>query len=338
MNKTKNIVTGTLLFALIAFLAYTVVLINQPEKRQLQGQIEARQIKVSSKLTGRIDSLPIEKGMDIKKGDLLFSVGSPEIKAKLQQAMAGRKAAKAQDNKAVNGARSEDIAAALNAYQKAMAAAELAEKTHQRIKNLYEDGVVPEQKLDNAKAKMNAAKSTAEAAKALYEKAKNGARSEDIEAASAMVDKADAVIEEIRSYLDETKIMAPVAGEVADIIAKEGELIPSGFPVVTLVDLDDIWCTIHLKETFMKSIEKGKTIKADIPALGLKDVPFRISYIHPLGDYATWKATKAKGEFDIKTFEIEARPVNPVKGLRPGMSVLIDQKEIENGTKVSTVK
>lgn len=328
MNKTKNIIAGISLLALIAFLVYTVILINKPIEEQFQGEIEAREIKVSSKLTGRIDSLPILKGMDIRQGELLFRIESPEIHAKLHQAQAGHKAASAQDSKAISGARQEDIQAAYNAYQKALAGEELAVKTYERVNNLFKDGVVAEHQLDKASANMEASKRTAEAAKALYEKAKNGARSEDKTAAKALVDKANAVIEEVESYLRETQITAPINGEVSSILAEEGELIPAGFPAVSIVDLNDIWMTLNLKETFLKDIRKGSTFLADIPALGLSNVEFKVSFITPLGDYATWKATKEKGEFDVKTFGIEARPTKKINGLRPGMSVLINQSAL----------
>jgi len=332
MNRTKNITAGIAIIGLIGFLIYTIIIISRPQTEQIQGMAEAHQVKVASKLTGRIDSLPIRKGMDVMRGDTLFTMGSPEIKAKMRQAMAGKKAAGAQEQKAVKGTRTEDIEAAYNQYQKAQAAAELAEKTYNRIKNLFEEGVVSHQKLDEVKTRMKTSQRTAESAKALYHKAKSGARIEDKQAARAMTNKADAVVEEIRSYLDETTITAPINGEIAEIIAEEQELIPSGFPVITLVDLDDIWVTLHLKETFMQNIQKGTRFNAAIPALGKEKVPFSVSYIHPLGDYATWKATKEKGEFDIKTFEIQARPVKPLQGFRPGMSVLINKNALTTKT------
>lgn len=328
MNRTKNVTAGIVVIALIGLLIYTVIVISRPQAEQIQGIAEAQQVKVASKLTGRIDSLPIYKGMDVNRGDTLFTMGSPEIKAKMRQAMAGKAAAGAQEQKAVKGATTEDIEAAFNQYQKAKAAAELAKKTHKRIKNLYEDGVVSRQKLDEAETRMKTSERTAESAKALYLKAKKGSRPEDKRAAKAMTDKADAVVEEIRTYLNENTITAPVDGEIAEIIAEEQELIPSGFPVITLVNLDDIWVTLHLKETYLQNIQKGTHFKADIPALGREDIEFNVSYIHPLGDYATWRATKEKGEFDIKTFEIEARPVKPIEGFRPGMSVLINKKAL----------
>ncbi|MEA3505620.1 MAG: efflux RND transporter periplasmic adaptor subunit [Bacteroidota bacterium] len=327
MNKTRNIIAGISLLSLICFLIYTIVIINKPIEKTIQGTVEAKQIKVSSKLIGRIESLPISKGEDVKAGQLLFTIESPEVHAKLNQAKAGKLAAEAQSTKAQNGARNEDIQAAYNMYQKALAAEGFMIKTHTRINNLQKDGIVPTQKLDEITAKRKAAEKTTLAAKMLWEKAKNGARVEDKTSAQALVKRAEGVIEEINSYLNETRITAPINGEIANIIAEEGELIPAGYPVVSIVDLNDIWITFHLKETLLSNVKKGSIINAKIPALANKEIKLKITYIHPLGDYATWNATKATGEFDIKTFEIHAKPVKTNQGLRSGMSAIINNKE-----------
>lgn len=329
MKRTKYIITGIIVLLLIVFLGYTAVLINQPQKKQLQGEVEAKQVKVSSKLIGRIDKLHVRNGNDVKKGTVLFTIDSPEVNAKLNQAEAGRAAALAQNEKANEGARKEDIQIAYNTYMKAKAAKEYAEITYNRIKNLSEQGVLPQQKLDDITVKYKAAQESENAAKALWQKAKTGARSQDKKAAEALVSKADAMIEEVKSYLNETKIKAPIDGEVVDIIAEEGELIPSGFPVLSIVDLNDIWANIQVKEIQLKYFKKGSEFKASVPALEKKDVVFKVNYVSVLGDYATWNATKARGEFDIKTFKIQARPKKPLKGFRPGMSILIDMDQFK---------
>jgi len=328
MKKTRNIIAAVSLLGLVGFLIYTIVIINKPVEKTIQGTVEAKQIKISSKLIGRINNLAISKGENVKKGQVLFTIDSPEIEAKLNQAKAGKLAAEAQNTKAQNGARKEDIQAAYNMYQKALAAEELYTKTYSRIFNLHKDGVVPTQKLDEITAKKKAAEKTTLAAKMVWEKAKQGARNEDKTAAEALVKRAEGVIEEINSYINETSIKAPIDGEIANIIAEEGELIPAGYPVVSIVDLNNIWATFNIKETLLANFSKGKTINAHIPALNNKLVKLKISYIHPLGDYATWNATKSTGEFDIRTFEIQATPINTIKGLRPGMSVIINNDEI----------
>ena len=295
----------------------------------LQGQVEATQVKVASKLVGRIDSLGIKKGQKVKAGQVLFTLNSPEVEAKLKQAMAGKKAALAQSSKANNGARTEDVQAAYNAYQKALAAAELHKKTYSRVNNLFKEGVVPEQKKDEAETKMIAAQETAKAAKAIWEKAKNGARYEDKTAAFAIVSQADGVISEVESYLKERVITSPINGEVANIISERGELVPSGFPVVTIVDLNDIWVTFNIREDLLSKIKVGTVFKAQFPALGNIEVELKVNYMNPLGGYATWNATKTSGDFDMQTFEVNAAPIKQVDGLRPGMSALVDWSEID---------
>ena len=328
MNNNKNLIVGAIIAALVIFLIYTTWLLSKPAQLEIQGQAEATQVKVSSKVTGRIDSLAVKRGSAVQKGDLLFIIESPEVEAKLNQAEAAKLAAEAQSLKAQTGAQTEDIQAAYNTYLKAGAAYEYAEKSHQRIKNLHEQGVVPAQKMDEMEMQLKVARENASAAKAIWEKAKGGARMEDKSAALALVKQAEAVISEVSSYLNETKIVAPISGEVTNLLAERGELTPAGFPVITLVDLNDIWFTFNLREDLLANLRMGSSVEAQIPALGFKTVELTISYIAPLGDFATWNATKTSGDFDRKTFEVHARPTQPVEGLRPGMSALVDGRSI----------
>ncbi|MCG8701359.1 MAG: efflux RND transporter periplasmic adaptor subunit [Bacteroidales bacterium] len=330
MKKYSSTILAIIIVVVLAFCSYAIFIMSKPVAMEVQGEIDATQIKVGSKIPGRIDSLLVKKGQRVSSNTLLFTINSPEIEAKLQQAQAAREAAMAQNNKAKKGAQNEDIQAAYNTWQKAKAAADFAKKTHERIMNLYNDGVVPAQKKDEAETKMIAAVETEKAAKAIYEKAKNGARVEDKQAALAMVKRADGVYSEVSSYVNETRIFAPINGEVANIIAESGELIPSGYPVVTIVDLDDVWATFQLREDLLADIKKGSEIEASIPALGMKTVKFKVTYIHAMGDFATWTATKTSGDFDMKTFEVHAVPAEPVEGLLPGMSVLVNWSELKN--------
>jgi len=328
MNKSRNILAVSAIVVLLFFLLYTVLIIAKPKDIVLQGQVEATQVKVASKLIGRIDSLGIKKGQMVEKGQIMFTLFSPEIEAKLKQAMAGKQAAMAQSNKAQNGAQSEDIQAAYNNYLKAVAATDFCEKTFNRVNNLFKEGVVPEQKKDEAETQLIAARETSNAAKALWEKAKNGARQEDKTSANAIVNQANGVVSEVESYINEQIIVAPITGEISNIISERGELVPSGFPVVTIVDLSDIWVTFNVKEDLLSKIKKGTIFEASFPALGNQTVKLKVTYINPLGDYATWNATKTSGEFDMRTFEINAVPVEKVTDLRPGMSAIVDWKNI----------
>jgi HlyD family secretion protein len=290
--------------------------------------VDATQVRVASKIVGRLDTLAVHKGDAIVKGQLLFVLESPEVNARLAQANASLDGALAQNSKAENGAEKEDVAAAYNMYMKARVALDFARKTHTRIQTLYSEGVVPGQKRDESEAQLMAAEETASAALETWNKAKKGPRSEDKAAAKAMVDRAEGACSEVKSYLSETRITAPVDGEIADIIAEKGELVAAGYPVVTIVDLADCWVTFNLREDLLASVKKGTVINARFPALGGREIPLRVTYIHPLGNFATWNATKTSGDFDMKTFEVHARPIEKVEGLRPGMSALADWKKM----------
>ena len=322
--KIKGIilmVTG--IGVILALVIYSAVVICKPAPVEVQGEVDARQIRVASKIVGRLDSLPVHKGDMVRKGQLLFVLNSPEIHARFDQANAALKGAKAQNSKAVTGAEDEDVAAAYNMLLKAQAAFELAQKTNTRIQNLYREGVVPGQKKDESEAQLKAAQETANAARETWTKAKKGTRAEDKALALAMVDRAEGAISEVQSYLDETHITSPMDGEIADIIAEQGELVSAGYPVVTIVDLMDCWVTFNLREDLLASVKPGSEFDARFPALGNREIRLKVTYIHPLGNFATWNATKTSGDFDMKTFEVHARPVNIVEGLRPGMSALV---------------
>lgn len=329
MKKTRNFIVGLFFTALLIFLLYTSWLITRPVPLEIQGEIEATQFRVSSKIPGRIDTIAIKKGSKVQKGDFLFSINSPEIEAKLQQATAARNAAQAQSQKAQNGAQKEDIQAAYSTYLKAEAAARLYEKTYGRVKSLFDDGVVAEQKKDEAETQMKAARETANAAKSIWEKAQSGARFEDKRSAAELVKQAEGAIAEVEAYLAETRINASASGEISNILAENGELVPTGFPVITILDLNDIWATLFIRETLLADIRVGSEIKANIPALGNKEVTLAVNYISPMADFASWSATKTSGSFDVRSFEVHAVPVTPIEGIRPGMSVLVNWKQFK---------
>ena len=322
MSK-KTFITAAIIVAILAFIGYTLVVVLQKKPTVLQGEVEATQFKVSSKLAGRVQEIAVKKGQKVQKGDLIFSIESPEVNAKMDEAVAARSAASAQNRKAINGAQEEDIAAAYSLYVKAEAAAQFAEKSFERIQNLFESGVVPAQQRDEVETKMKAARETANAAKAQWQKAEKGAREEDKATAVAMVQRADAAIKQVQAYLDETTIYSGAGGEVSGINVEAGELVNTGFPVVTLINLDDVWVTLFVREDLLNDFKMGSTFKAKIPGLDNREFDFQVTYVSAAGEFARWNVTKTSGEFDLKSFEIEARPVSKIEGLRPGMSVVI---------------
>lgn len=327
--KNKNVlVTGILVAAgIVIFIALIIWYVARPEPVLLQGEVEVKSVKVSSKLTGRVDSLFVKAGQSVRRGELLFVMSTPEVRAKLDQANAVRQAAAAQDAKANTGARPEEIAAVYNVWQAAEAAHELAEKTYARIRNLYDAGVVPAQKLDEAWAALQATKSAAQSAQEQYKVVRDGARREDKASAAALVAQATGAVSEVESYIADSHQYAPFDGEVSSVIAEQGELISSGYPIITLLDFSDMWITFNIKEDLLPKIKMGTVFEAHVTALD-KSVRLKVDYMGVQADYATWSATKTRGDFDVRTFEVRATPESPVEGLRPGMTVIVNWNEI----------
>lgn len=322
--KNSNIIVGAIVLILVFAVSVIGWFAFKPADVILQGELEATEINVSTKLTGRIIQKLVSEGQTVKVGDTLLKISSPEIDAKLNQVMAARNAAEAQSAKANNGARKEQVVAAYNIWMKVKAASDLMEKTYKRVNNLYKDGVLAAQKNDEVETQMTAARMTEAAAKSNYEMVKSGTRYEDKAAANALVEQANAAIEEVESYLDETSIIAPAAGEIARINANQGELITAGYPVVNITDLNDHWFTFNIREDYLYKFEKGKKFTVSIPALKGQEVELEVNYLQVHGNYATWRATKAQGDFDKKVFEVRAVTTSKVEGLRPGMSALIN--------------
>lgn len=327
--KRSNVIG---ILAAAAVIVLSVVLISWYLTKRtptlIQGTVECTTYKASSKVPGRIDDMKVEEGDRVEKGQLLYTLSTPELDAKLQQAEAVKSAAAALDAAAVAGARIQQIEAALNMWEKAQAGLELARKTFERVQNLYNDGVVPAQKLDEASANYKAMEATAQAAKAQYDLASDGARKEDKEAAAARVRQAEGAVSEVESYLSDAMVYSPVTGEISTIIAEQGELVGSGYPVVAILDMSDVWATFNIKETLMPRIRMGTRMKGYVPALD-RTLDFRVSYIAPQADFATWAATRTQGGFDIRTFAVKVKPEGDATGLRPGMSVLVDWDKIE---------
>jgi len=258
---------------------------------------------------------------------LLVSLSSPELLAKLAQAEAAESAAQAQNKKAIKGARYELIQGAYDMWQKSKVGVDIAEKTYKRAKNLFDNGVIPAQKFDEAEAQYNAAVATENGAKTQYTMAKNGAEKEDKLSAVALVDRAKGAVSEVEAYMPERLLTAPISGEISEIYPKQGELVGQGAPIMSIVDLNDCWITFNVREDQLIKFKMGAIVKVDVPAIGAKDASFKVTYIKGLGSYATWKATKTTGQFDMKTFEVRAKPTKKIDGLRPGMSVLLGKSE-----------
>lgn len=322
-KKDKALLVALAIFALVmGGVAAVGLLLIKPADTTTQGQADCDVVRVSGKLPGRIVQFYVHEGDTVHKGDKLVAIYSSTVEAKRYQAQSMQDAATAQSQKAEHGTRSELKEGAYNVWQQAIAAQTIAEKTYQRMENLFKQGVVSEQKRDEARAARDAAAAQVKAAKSQYDMAVKGAQQEDKNAARSMSNAAKGNVMEVESLLEDQVLVAPCDGEVSAIYPQQGELVGLGTPVMSISKLDDIWVSFSVREERLKDLGMGKTVDVNIPALG-KDAKVIVYYIHDMGSYAVWQASKAYGQYDSKTFEVKARPVEKIEGLRPGMSVIL---------------
>lgn len=325
--KTQH---NNILLAVLGFITVVVVvgligfflLDRSPET--IQGEVEVSEYRVSSKVPGRILELRVKEGDYVHVGDTLAILDAPEVEAKKAQAQSAEDAAAALSDMAEAGARKEQVAGAYQLWQQAKAGAEVAKKTYDRVQRLFDEGVMTAQKRDEALASYKALEAQEKAAKSQYDMAVNGARLQEKRAAQAQVNRARGAVQEVQSYIRETIQISNVEGEVSSIYPKVGELIGTGSPIMSISVMSDLWGTFNVREDQLNGLKIGDTFTAFLPAFN-KELKMKVFYIKDEGSYAVWKATKANGQYDLKTFEVKARPEESFEGLRPGMSLIIKE-------------
>ena len=308
MKPTSRTLSWAFVIIMLAvgiFTALGIILMHK-QPLVLQGQAEATEIRISGKLPGRIDTFLVQEGDWVRQGDTLVVINSPEIDA---------------------GTRRQIVATALQLWNKTKSDLTLAKTTYNRILTLYKDSVVTSQRKDEVEAMYKAAVAAERAAYEQYQMAVDGAQKEDKESAASMVNAARSTVEEVSALLVDARLTAPENGQIATIFPKRGELVAPGTPIMNLVVMDDIHVVLNVREDLMPQFKMEGTFVADVPAINKKGIEFKIYYISPLGSFATWKSTKQTGSYDLRTFEIHARPTQKVDDLRPGMSILLTLNE-----------
>lgn len=288
----------------------------------IQGQVEVSEYRVSSKVPGRILEIRVKEGDFVHAGDTLAIIDAPEVRAKMQQAQGAQQGASAMDQMARNGARKEQVQGAYQLLQQAKAGLEIAEKSYNRVQRLFDEGVVSAQKRDETLAMFKASQAQVKAAQSQYDMAVNGARQEEKLAAQAQLERAKGAVQEVNAYINETVQVAQMDGEVSSIYPKVGELVGTGSPIMTISMNNDLWGTFNVREDQLNGMQIGTEFTAFVPAFN-QDIRMQVYYMKDQGSYAVWKATKANGEYDLKTFEVKARLVDQLEGLRPGMSLIV---------------
>lgn len=322
--KKSNLSLVLLAAFLIVWLGWSFFDAYRPRPTILHGQIEAQEYSMSSKVPGRIETVLVRRGDSVKSGQLLFTINSPEIEAKLMQAQGISRVASAAVDAADAGSRSQEIEIARDNWQAAKAGEDLARKSFDRMNRLFRDGVVAEQRRDEVYAAYQAAQYATQAAFQAYSIAQEGARSEAREAAAGESEAASGLVAEVEAAQADTEIRSRYDGEVANVLLHEGELAPQGFPVVTIVNTDEAWAVFQVREDLLQRVEKGSRLEVLVPALDRRVFPFIVTHVSVMGSFATWRSTSSTEGYDLRTFEVEARPAEPIENLRPGMTVVLE--------------
>lgn len=323
-SSLPAVVGIVILLGAAAFIGWGLYKAMRPAPAPMQGMMDGTTISVSAKIPGRIDAIEVKEGDVLQKGDIVARISIPEIEAKLAQAQAVEKAAQAKASLVDEGPRKEQLDAARADLSRARAGLTLAEATYKRLSALQAEGFISQQKLDEAAAQKKSAAQLVNAAQAQLAALEEGAREQEKAAAQALAQQAGGGVAEVQSLAGESAVASPIAGEVTRIVMHAGEVAPAGFPLVLVTDLDDQWASFNVREDELPGMTVGAEIETYLPALG-KTVAMRIDWINPRGDYAVWRATRQSSGYDLRTFEVRARPTAKVEGLRPGMTVIVDR-------------
>ncbi len=328
-SKSLGIAFVVLLLAIVA-LSVVGILTSRHAPILLQGTIEAPEVRVSGKLAGRVSHIYVREGEWVEEGDTLIAIHSPEVEALYHQAQALEGAAKAQSDKIDDGTRGEIVASAKQIWEGAKAQLALAEKTYRRLERLWKDSVVTPQRKEEAEALYLSARAAERAAKEQYQMAKRGAQEQDRESARYMAKAAGSGVAEVEAVLGDSHLTSPTFGVIADIYPTEGELVATGTPLLSIVELSKPYAVFNIREDMMPHFWLGRTLSGDVPAIATTDIEWEVFYIAPLGNYATWRTTHLSGGYDMRTFEVHLRPVEDnIEGLAAGMSVLVSLDSVE---------
>lgn len=323
MKKKISLIVFTAILLILLLASIVGVAVYKDDETLLQGQIESVEISISGTLPGRVEKYYVEEGQRVEVGDTLVIISSPQAEAKYNQAKALESASLAQNEKVDAGTRIQLINIAKEIWNKAKSDLELAKHTRERMNKLYEEKVISIQRKDEIDALYQSALSEERAAYYQYEMAKAGMQEEDKATSYSIVMAAQSTVDEIVSVLKDAALTSPISGEVGAKYLNESELVGVGTPLMKIIMIDECYLVLNIREDMMPNFRMGETIYVDIPAIDSNNIPFKINYISPMGSFATWKSTKEKGSYDLKTFELHAKPTRNIKGLRPGMSVLL---------------
>ena len=325
-SRTPTIIVSVVAAAVVALSLFYLI---RGEPLLVQGEVDATRLDLAARVDGRVGEVPVARGQNIAANAVLVRIDNPETLAKHEQALAAKVVAEAQLANINAGTRAEVIAARKAALERAQASLVLAQRTYERVRQLADQGNAPQARLDQATDALHESERAVDQARSAYEQAVNGYTAEERQIAVANVQKAVADIKAVQSIIDQMVVYAPVASQVYKRNVEAGEYVSPGVPLVTLIDLDDVWIHFDLREDLVKTLKIGDRFGVRIPALGDRRITVEVKLIATKGEYASWRATRATGDFDLRTFAVRAYPVDKLPELRPGMSAYMDWRARE---------
>jgi HlyD family secretion protein len=310
---------------MIGMIGLSIYYVTRPQPLLVQGEADATRIDIAARVDGRIDARPVARGDNVVAGQVLLTIENQQLLTRLKEAEAARAVSSADLARIQAGTRSETIAARKAAVIAGEASVKLAQQTYDRVKQLADRDFASNQRLDEATASLDVAVTNAEQARLAYQAAVTGATAEELAVAKAGVARADAAIATLKAQVAELVVKSPTAAQIYQAGTEPGEFVSPGVPLLTLVNLDDVWLRFNLREDLVKGMKVGDRIDVTIPALGNQRVAIAVRTIATRGEYAGWRATRATGDFDLRTFEVRAYPIEALPALRPGMSAYFDR-------------
>lgn len=308
----------------VAIAGLSVFYLLRPQPLLVQGEVDATRFDIAARVDGRVKEVQVARGQDVVSGAVLVIIDNPETLAKRDQMVAAKAVAEAQLANVLVGTRAETVAARLADLGRAQANLVLAQKTFDRVHTLTDQGNSPQARLDQATDTLRESERSVDQAQSAYDLAVNGYTKEERAIAKVNVEKAEADIRAVQSIIDQLVVRAPISSQVYQRNIEPGEYVAPGVPLLSLISLDDLWIHFDLREDLVRGLKVGDELAVRIPALGDRSIPVVIKLIATKGEYVSWRATRATGDFDLRTFSIRAYPVQPIPELRPGMSAYLD--------------
>ena len=320
-TRTPSIIVGIIAAVVVALSAFYLL---RPEPLLVQGEADATRLDIAARVDGRVKEIPVQRGQNVAANAVLVRIDNPETVAKYEQMKAAMAVAQAQLANVLAGTRAETVAARKAEMERAQASLVLAQKTFERTRTLTEQGNSPQSRLDQMTDSLHENERAVDQAKSAYDQAVNGYTKEERAISRANVEKANADVQSVQATIDQLVVYAPLPSQVYQRNVEPGEYVSPGVPLVTLIDLADVWIHFDLREDLVKGLKVGDKFDVRIPALDDRRITVEVKLIATKGEYASWRATRASGDFDLRTFSIRAYPVQPVPELRPGMSAYLD--------------